>query len=262
MMPALDARKDTMELKACKALVTGAGSDGIGRAVVRAFARAGADVAIAHLDQPAAAERLAQEVRAMGRSASTHAADLGDPAAARAMVRAAADALGGITALVACAARLTRAPFLSITDADFAAVQRVNLAGTFAVAQEAARVMAEADEGGRIVLVSSVNQDHPTEGLAHYVASKGGVKMLARAMALELAPLAITVNLIAPGTVETDLNRAALADAAFRADKTRRIPMGTIAEPEDVAGAAVYLASRRARYVTGATLTVDGGLTL
>lgn len=251
-----------MELGGCKALVTGAGSRGIGRAVVRAFAERGADLAIGYLDQHAAAEALAVEVRGLGRSATAHAADLSDPDAARAMVRDATRALGGLNTLVACAARLSRTPFLKITDEQWREVHAVNLAGTFAIAQEAARVMAEADAGGRIILVSSVNQDHPTEGLAHYVASKGGVRMLARAMALELAPLGITVNLIAPGTVETDLNRAALADPGFRADKERRIPMHTIAEPADVAGAAVYLASRAARYVTGATITVDGGLTL
>ncbi|MEM8662767.1 MAG: SDR family oxidoreductase [Pseudomonadota bacterium] len=251
-----------MDLMGCKALVTGAGSHGIGRAVVLALANAGADVAIAHLRQRAAADALAEEVRAMGRTASHHSADLADPAAARAMVHSAADALGGLTTLVACAARLHRVPFLKITDEAWDAVHAVNLRGTFAVAQEAARIMCEADQGGRIILVSSVNQEHPTHGLAHYVASKGGVKMLARAMALELAPAGITVNLIAPGTVETDLNRAALADEAFRADKTRRIPMHRIAEPHDIAGAAVYLASRSARYVTGATITVDGGLTL
>jgi NAD(P)-dependent dehydrogenase (short-subunit alcohol dehydrogenase family) len=251
-----------MELSGRKALVTGAGSRGIGRATARALAAAGADVAVHYLDQRQAAEALAGEIRAAGRTSAALAADLSDPAAARAMVRRAAEALAGLSVLVACAATLARRPFLEIDDAEWDRVHAVNMRGTFAVAQEAAKVMAEADAGGRIVLVSSVNQDHPTRHLAHYVASKGGVRMLARAMALELAPLGITVNLVAPGTVETDINRAALADPAFRAEKVAMIPAGRVAAPEEVAAAAVYLASPAASYVTGATITVDGGLTL
>lgn len=258
-----------MDLAGRKALVTGAGSRGIGRATALALAEAGADVAVHYLDQRAAAEALVDEIRALGRTAAALPADLADPASARATVRRAAEALGGLTILVACAATLARRPFLEIDDAEWDRVHAVNMRGTFATAQEAAKVMAEAPrraddpgEGGRIVLVSSVNQDHPTKHLAHYVASKGGVRMLARAMALELAPLGITVNLVAPGTVETDINRAALADPEFRAEKVAMIPAGRVARPEEVAAAAVYLASPAAAYVTGATITVDGGLTL
>jgi NAD(P)-dependent dehydrogenase (short-subunit alcohol dehydrogenase family) len=122
--------------------------------------------------------------------------------------------------------------------------------------------MSGGKNGGRIIYVSSVNQDHPTLHLAHYVASKGGVRMLARSMALELAQLGITVNLIAPGTVETDLNRVALSDSKFRRSKLEMIPMDRIADPADIAGAALYLAGPTAGYVTGTTITVDGGLTL
>jgi len=243
------------------ALVTGAGTDGIGAAVVRQMAEAGADVAIHHLAQEGPAEALADAVRAMGRRAVTLSADLADPDAARAMVRAAEAELGPLGALVACAGTLKRVPFLEITDAEWDRVHTVNLRGTFAVAQEAARLMVPRGKG-RIVLISSVNQDHASPNLAHYVSSKGGVRMLAKAMALELAPHGVTVNLVAPGTVETDINRAALADPAFRAEKEALIPMRRIATPEEIAGATVYLASPGAGYVTGATITVDGGLTL
>ena len=147
------------------------------------------------------------------------------------MVRDAADALGGLDILVHCAATLARVPFLEISDEEWDRVHAVNLRGAFAVGQEAARLMADAGNGGRIIYVSSVNQDHPTLHLAHYVASKGGVRMLARSMAMELAPLGITVNLIAPGTVETDLNRAALSDPDFRRAKLDLIPMDRIADP-------------------------------
>ena len=178
------------------------------------------------------------------------------------MVTAADKAMGGLDILVHCAATLARVPFLDLDDAEWDRVHAVNLRGAFATAQEVARGMARRGAGGRIIMVSSVNQDHPTLHLAHYVASKGGVRMLARAMAIELAGQGITVNLIAPGTIETDLNRAALADDGFRKIKLGLIPTGHIGTPGDVAGAAVYLASDAARYVTGTTITVDGGLTL
>jgi NAD(P)-dependent dehydrogenase (short-subunit alcohol dehydrogenase family) len=141
-------------------------------------------------------------------------------------------------------------------------VHAVNLRGYFAVGQEAARHMVARGAGGRIVMVSSVNQVTVNRGIAHYAATKGGVMQLAKAMALELAPAGVTVNLIAPGTIETDLNRAFLAEGGNRRAKLGLIPMDRIGRPEDVAGAAVFLASEAAAYVTGATIVVDGGLTL
>ena len=251
-----------MNLEGKAALVTGTGSDGIGRAIARALAAAGADLALHHLRHDAAVLALRDEIAALGRLAAVVEADQADAPAARRRVEDASAALGRLDVAVLCAGIASRIPVLEITDAEWDRVHDVNLKGTFAVAQAAARHMAERGRGGRIVIVSSVNQAHPTPHLAHYAASKGGVMMLARAMALELAPLGITVNLIAPGTVRTDINRAALADPAFAAAKLALIPMGRIAEPADVAGAAVFLASDAAAYVTGATITVDGGLTV
>ena len=244
------------------ALVTGAGSHGIGRAVALALGRAGADVAVHHLNQGDAADELAEAIRSERRRAHTVEGDLSDPAEARRIVRDARSALGRLDIVVNCAATLARVPFLEISDAEWDRVHAVNLHGYFAVSQEAARIMVEAGMAGRIIMVSSVNQTKPTRELAHYVASKGGVMMLARAMALELAEHGITVNLIAPGTVLTDINRAAFEDDAFRQAKLDLIPMNRVADPSDVAGAAVFLASDAAAYVTGTTITVDGGLTL
>jgi NAD(P)-dependent dehydrogenase (short-subunit alcohol dehydrogenase family) len=233
----------------------------MGRAIAEALAAEGADVALHYYGDGARAEELAGRLRAAGGRAAALAADLGDPAAARALVRRAIEALGALDILVNNAAAFSRVPFLELTDAEWERVHAVNLRGYFAAGQEAARHMA-ARGGGRIIMVSSVNQVTVNRGLAHYAASKGGVMQLARAMALELAPLGVTVNLIAPGTIETDLNRAFLADPANRAAKTGLVPMGRLGRPEDVAGAAVFLASDAAAYVTGATITVDGGLTL
>ena len=242
-------------------LVTGAGSDGIGRATVRAMAQAGADVAIHHLDQPAAAEALATECRSFGRRAITLQADLASPAAARDLAAAAIAALGRIDILVCTAAILLRKPALDITDADWRRVHDINLHAGFALAQEAARDMLPRGFG-RIVMISSVNQWTPNPGLLAYAAAKAGLMQMARSLALELAPHGITVNLIAPGTIETDFNRTALADPAWRAAKRDFIPMRRIGTPADVAAAALFLASNAAGYITGSTITVDGGLEL
>jgi len=244
------------------ALVTGADSQGMGQAIARTLAGQGADVALHWYRSRAAAEALSRELAGLGRRAPVIGGDLGEAAAARAVVRQAIDALGGIGIVVCNAGMIQRTPFLDISDAEWDRIHAVNLHGCFAVAQEAARDMVARGHGGRIVMISSTNQAHANPNIAHYVASKGGVMMLARAMALELAEHAITVNLVAPGTVETDMNRQMLADPAFRRQKLAGVPIGRAGTPEDVAGAVAYFASREAGYVTGATITVDGGLTI
>src|SRR5262245_57843398 len=251
-----------MSLDGKRALVTGAGSRGIGRAIAEALGAAGAAVAAHYYGDDSVALELVGRLRASGRRAVALPADLADPSVARALVRRAADELGGLDVAVCCAAVLSRVPFLDVTDAEWDRVHAVNLRGYFAVGQEAARHMVAQGAGGRIIMVSSVNQVTVNRGIAHYAATKGGVMQLAKAMALELAPTGVTVNLIAPGTIETDLNRACLAEAGNRRAKLGLIPMDRIGRPEDVAGAAVYLASEAAAYVTGATIVVDGGLTL
>ena len=244
-----------------RALVTGAGSDGIGRATALALARSGADVALHHLAQHERVARTAREIESLGRRAVALEADFAAPGAARRLVREAEASLGAIDILVCAAAILLRKPALEISDADWASVHTVNLQAYFAAAQEAARGMV-ARGSGRIVMVSSVNQWTPNPGLVAYASAKAGVMQLARSLALELAPSGVTVNLIAPGTIETDFNRKALADPAWRAQKLDLIPMRRIGAPEDVAAAALFLASDAARYITGTTITVDGGLEL
>ncbi len=244
------------------ALVTGTDSLGIGRAIALRLARAGMDVALHWYRDRTRAEQVAAEIRAGGRRAVLVHADLGDAAAARRAVREAHAALGGLSVVVCNAGMIQRKPLLEITDADWDRLHAVNLHGSFAVAQEAAGLMVQAGQGGRIVMISSVNQAHANPDIAHYVASKGGIMMLARAMALELAEHGITVNLVAPGTIETDINRQMLADPAFRSRKLAGVPLRRAGTPEDIAGAVLYLASTEAGYVTGSTITVDGGLTI
>jgi len=250
-----------MSLAGKRALVTGAGSEGIGRAVARTLARAGADVAVHHLGQAEAAAALVAEIAALGRRAVALEAGFADIAAARGVVHSAVAALGGIDILVCTAAVLLRRAALETTDAEWQRVHTVNLHASFALAQEAARDMVPRG-WGRIVMVSSVNQWTPNPGLVAYAASKAGMMQMTRTMALELARTGVTMNLIAPGTIETDFNRTVLADPALRAAKLELIPMGRIGRPEDVAAAALFLAGDGAAYVTGTTITVDGGLEL
>jgi NAD(P)-dependent dehydrogenase (short-subunit alcohol dehydrogenase family) len=251
-----------MKLAGSTALVTGADSMGMGRAIALALAEAGADVAVHWYSDRALGEDVVARIAAMGRKAVLVGCDLGDPAAARAMLRAAWDGLGSLGIVVCNAGMIQRKAFLDIDDADWDRIHGVNLRGTFAVAQEAARRMVAAGIGGRIVMVSSVNQAHANPDIAHYAATKGGIMMLARSMALELAPYGITVNLVAPGTIETDINRHMLADPEFRARKLAGVPLRRAGTPEDVAGSVLYLASEAASYLTGTTITVDGGLTI
>jgi glucose 1-dehydrogenase len=152
-------------------------------------------------------------------------------------------------------------PFLEATDEEWERVLRVNLYGPYVVSQCAARAMVAKGEGGRLVNISSVHEDIPFPGYTSYCASKGGVRMMMRNLALELAPHRITVNDIAPGAIATPINQAMLDDPKARANALSEIPLGRFGTPADVAAVAVFLASDEAAYVTGSTYYVDGGLT-
>jgi NAD(P)-dependent dehydrogenase (short-subunit alcohol dehydrogenase family) len=251
-----------MSLAGQVALVTGAGSLGIGRAIAWALAGAGADVAIHAYGDRQVADALCRDIRGLGRRAEVFMADLGRPEAARALVADTLAAFGTLDILVNNAGMSVRKPFFDLDDDDFERMIGLNLKAYFAAGQEAARHMAARGHPGRIIMVSSANQHLVVKGQALYCATKGGVMQLAKAMALELAPHRITVNLIAPGTIETDLNRHLLVDPAFRKLREDPVPLERLGTPEDIAAAALYLASPAAAYVTGATLLVDGGLSL
>jgi NAD(P)-dependent dehydrogenase (short-subunit alcohol dehydrogenase family) len=242
-----------------RALVTGAATDGIGRAIALGFAREGAEIALHHRAETGLAAAVVAEIITMGGRAAAFAADFSDVAGTRAMVRSAAAWLGGLDILLSAAGTITRTPFLELTHAEVQHVVAVNLLGTFACAQEAARLMAAAGRGGRLIAISSINQQKGMPMQSHYAATKGGVMQLFRSMALELGPLGITCNLIAPGAVVTDLNRQIMADAAHRARVAGMIPLGRVGLPQDMVGAAVFLASEESAWMTGTTLHVDGG---
>lgn len=243
------------------ALVTG-GSRSIGRAIARELAARGAAVAVNYQgDQAAAAETVAA-IQAEGGQAVAVRADVADPDQVRSLFETTHEALGPVSLLVNNAAVLYRTPLLDITPDEWRRTLEVNLTGAFLVAQTVARNMVSHSGRGAIVNVSSINQSRARPGLAHYSSSKAGLGMLTRQLALELAPSGIRVNAVALGMIETDMNRARLADPETRARQENLIPLGRVGEPADTAGPVLFLLSEWAQLITGATLVVDGGRSL
>ena len=250
-----------MRLSGKVALVTGGGRS-IGRAIALAFAREGADVAVNYVRDDRAADETAAAVQQAGRRSMTVRADTSAPADVASMVEAVLTRFGVIDVLVNNAAILKRTPFLEITEEEWDQIIDVNLKGYFLVGQSVAREMAKR-RSGTIINISSASQELAGINLAHYCTAKGGVRMLTRQMALELAPYSIRVNAIAPGLIETDLNRKDLAQPEFRRYRLGMIPLQLIGTPDDVAAAAVFLASdEESRLATGSTVFLDGGQTI
>jgi len=238
-------------------LVTGA-QQGIGAAMARAFAGAGADVAINWLDDEVAANQVADAVRATGRGALLHRADMARLDAVAAMVAAVELGLGPIDVLVNNAGVFPRVPFLEMSERDWDFVLDVNLKGAFFCAQAAARGMIAAGRNGSIINLTSGAAFRGSPRGVHYCASKGGVLSMTRQMALELAPHRIRVNAIAPGLTDTAQPRYGMSEVELAA-AGQAIPLGHIATPEEIAKTAVFLASDDAGFITGQCLHVNGG---
>lgn len=241
------------------AAVTGA-SRGIGRAIARGFAEAGADLALAarsaeHL------EDLAREIEELGRQAIVVPTDVRERSALEQLVARTLDELGGLDILVNNAGGAGFvAPLLDLRPEGWDKVLALNLDSVFHATQIAARAMASSG-GGSIIQISSVSGIEGSPGLSFYSAAKGGVRLMSQAVAKELAQRGVRVNSIAPGWVTTDLTGQVRADEGTRDQIEASIPMGRFAEPEEIVGAAIFLASDAASYVTGTTLVVDGGHT-
>jgi len=238
------------------ALVTGA-QQGIGQALAIAVAREGADVGVNYLDDRAGAERVAQEVRALGRRALVVQADVARRPEVEAMVAAVVTALGPPDILMNNAGVFPRAEFLELDEQEWDHVLGVNLKGSFLCAQAAARVLVAAGRPGAIVnLASSAVRGDPRG--VHYSSSKAGVIGLTRAMALALAPHRVRVNAIAPGTTDTAQPRYGNTEAQLL-ERARQTPMGRLAQPDEIARVAVFLASDEAVFVNGEVLHANGG---
>lgn len=232
-------------------LVTGAGS-GIGAATAAVLAERGDRVVCADLDG-AAATRVAASLP----DAIAVQVDVTDGDACDRMIEAAVTFGGHLDAVVACAGIEAGADALDLDAAAFRQVVDVNLTGSFLTAQRAARVMT--GRGGSIVLIGSINSQMALPGAAAYVASKGGVLMLGRALAIDLAVHGIRVNVIGPGVTDTPMSATSLADPERRARFMGRIPLRRPADPREIGRAAAFLTSEAASYITGAFLPVDGG---
>jgi NAD(P)-dependent dehydrogenase (short-subunit alcohol dehydrogenase family) len=238
------------------ALVTGA-QQGIGAAIAIRLAKAGIDVAINWLDALDAAEQVAEKARGHGVKAILVKGDLATVEGARSMVTFSAEAFGRLDILVNNAAIFPRSPFLDMEPESWDAVLDVNLRGSVFAAQTAARLMVARGEGGVIINTSSQAVRGVTRS-AHYVASKGAIMSLTRAMALELAPHQIRVNAVSPGLIDTAQPRIVHTEEELQ-ERGRLVPLGRIGQPDDIAGMVAFLVSEEASYVTGQTIQVNGG---
>jgi gluconate 5-dehydrogenase len=256
MAVATEGSGSTFDLAGRVALVTGGGS-GIGFAIARGLARAGARVAINGRNRDkldAAAAKLADE----GINVRVSPFDVTDEAAVTAGFAALARDLGSPDILVNNAATNQRQPLDQFSLSDWRALQAVNVDGPFLATRAVVPAM-KANQRGKIINICSIASDLGRPNIVPYATSKGGLKMLTRALAVELAPFNVQVNGIAPGFFKTEMNAALIADREFSAWVERRTPAGRWGDPHEIAGAAVFLASSAADYVTGHILQVDGG---
>lgn len=248
-----------MQLRDKTALVTGANS-GIGRAIALRCAQAGADVAVNYVTDPEAAEDVRRQVEGMGRRAITIRADISQVDQVEDMVKQTVSTFGRIDILVNNAGLQIEKPFPELTPQDWDKMTCVDLRGTFLVTLYTVQEMIKRNYG-KVVNVTSVHQEIPKPYFAPYCAAKAGVGMLTKVLAVELAPYRININNLAPGAIETPMNIEVLREPGKLERVLSQVPWGRMGRPEEVAEAAVYLASDAAEYVTGATFVIDGGLT-
>jgi glucose 1-dehydrogenase len=242
------------------AAVTG-GNQGIGRAIVERFAQEGAEVALCYRSNKAGADEVVAAVQKMGRKAAAIQCNVGKVAEAQRFITEAVAQFGRVDILVNNAGLERHADFWDVSEQDYDLVLDVNLKGPFFVTQAFVKHRMQGKAGGKVVNISSVHEELPFPHFTSYCASKGGLKMMTRNLSIELAPLGITINSIAPGAIETPINKKLLNDPVKLKSVLENIPLKRLGKPEDVAAVAVFLASAESDYVTGTTYFVDGGLT-
>ncbi|BAZ48578.1 short-chain dehydrogenase/reductase SDR [Nostoc sp. NIES-4103] len=242
------------------ALVTGS-SSGIGQAIAVRLAQEGADVVIDYRSHVEGAEETLSKVEAAGRKGLIVKADLSVISDIRQLIDQGIQHFGKIDVLVNNAGIDGRnADFWDITEADYDAVLNLNLKGTFFATQAIVQHLIETKRTGKIINISSTHEEIAFPHFTSYCASKGGVKMMMRNLAVELGPLGITINNVAPGAIETPINSKLLNDPEKLRSLLKNIPLGRLGKPEDIAPIVAFLASSDADYITGATFYVDGGL--
>ncbi|MBD2774280.1 glucose 1-dehydrogenase [Iningainema tapete] len=248
-----------MKLEGKVALVTGS-SQGIGAAIAVRLAQEGADIIIDYRSHAEGAEETKAKVEATGRKGLVVKADLGVVSDIRRMVTDGIQQFGKLDILVNNAGLEKNASFWDVTEEDYENVLNVNLKGVFFATQAVVQHLRETKRPGRIINISSVHEELPFPHFTSYCASKGGVKMMMRNLAVELGPLGITVNNVAPGAIETPINKSLLEDKEKLSAVLKNIPLGRLGQPQDVASLVAFLASSDADYITGSTFFVDGGL--
>ena len=248
-----------MRLENKVAVVTGS-SSGIGEAIALAVAAEGAAVVVNYSRHEDGAQKVLDKIEAAGGKGLVVGADVSDPKEMEAMVQQATDAFGRLDIMVNNAGMERKMPFLETPFEVWQETIGVNLTGTWLGCQAAAKRMVSQGDSGRIINVSSVHEDLAMPTNAPYCATKGGVRMLMRTLAVELAPHGITVNNIAPGAIETPMDAPLEEHPDEMKELLSEIPLGRMGKPEEVANLALFLASDDSSYVTGSTLFVDGGM--
>ena len=248
-----------MRLQNKVAVVTGAAT-GIGQAISAAFAKEGAATVVDYVGSADAAQQTLKIIQGLGGRAVAIAADVSDPAQVQKLIDGAVATFGRLDILVNNAGLEFKRPFLEFPLDLWQKTIAVDLTGPWLCAQAAARQMVKQGDGGRIVNISSIHEDLPMPTNAAYCTAKGGLRMLMRTIAVELAPHKITVNNIGPGAIFTPIDKDVEANPSLEAELLAEIPLGRWGRPEEVADLAVYLASDAAAYMTGSTYFIDGGM--
>jgi glucose 1-dehydrogenase len=248
-----------MSLKDKVAIVTG-GNSGIGQAIVLELARQGASIVIDYVAHPEATSALEQQIAKLGSQSIGVAADVSKLADLQKLIDAAVSRFGHVDIMVNNAGIETRTSVLDTTEAQYEAVMRVNLKSAFFATQIAAKQMIKQGGGGRIINITSVHEDWPMPGNTPYCLAKGGMRMLTRTAALELAKHNILVVGVGPGAVETPINLSTMTDPAKLAALNAAIPLGRMARPTEIASVVAFLAGDGASYITATTIFTDGGI--
>ncbi|SBT09878.1 Glucose 1-dehydrogenase 1 [Candidatus Accumulibacter aalborgensis] len=248
-----------MNLKGKVAIVTG-GNSGIGMAIVLELARQGANIVIDYVANPEATDALEEQVRALGDQAIGVHADVSQVAELETLIAAAVKAFGRVDIMVNNAGIETRTSVLETTEEQYEKVLSINLKSAFFGTQLAARQMIKQGGGGSIINITSVHEDWPMPNNTPYCVSKGGMRMLTRTAAVELAPHNIRVVGVGPGAIATPINTATMNDPALLKKLDDAIPMGRMAQPAEIGTVVAFLASEGASYITATTIFADGGI--
>ena len=247
------------DLKGKVAIITGSGS-GIGQGIAKRFARDGAKVVVDYLGSADGADETLKSIEAAGSEGIIVQADITQAADREALVNAAISKFGTVDILVNNAGMEKKAAFWEVAEEDYEKVMDVNLKGPFFLTQVFVNKLRELKRKGSIVNISSVHEDMVFPGFSTYCLSKGALRMFTRDLSVELGPLGITINNVAPGAISTPINSSLLENKTEMSALLQNIPLGRMGTVDDVAGLASFLASEDAAYITGSTFIVDGGL--